>query len=302
MKNEITVTVLMSVFNGEKYLDKQLESIFSQNLPDNYHLSLIIRDDGSLDRTEKIIEEWSNRIDIVYKKGTNVGAKESFYELLYTAPDSDYYAFCDQDDIWLKDKLWNAIQNIKRYMEKPILYFSNIEYIDENDNKLNRTLLPNSFELSLQRILMCNPANGCSMVWNRELHKNLIRNHFSAFTMHDEYVITMAILIGKVVYDSNCSMLYRLHSQNVTQNKTLIKKFKLWRWVWFGNRFATLDKRCSELLEKLDIRNVTHKNILISIANYKKGLNRFRILSSGYCCENKAITRSFRLRMLLGVI
>lgn len=302
MESEIKVLVLMSVYNGDKYLDKQLKSIFQQYLPDNYSLKLIIRDDGSSDNSEKIIDRWRDKIDIVYKKGTNIGAKESFYDLLYTAPHSDYYAFCDQDDIWLEDKLWTAIQNMNKDTEKPMLYFSNLEYIDEYDNKLNRKLLADGFKLSLKRILMCNPANGCSMVWNNSLHKNLTKKRYVTFTMHDEYVITIAILTGSVIYDSNCRMLYRLHSQNVTQKKNLIKKLKLWKWVWFDNRYATLDKRSSELLEKLEIENKDFKNTLIRIANYKNGFNRLDILKDDFYCENRAIQRSFRLRMLLGFI
>ena len=99
------VMVLLSAYNGEKYLDTQLQSLREQIYE---HVRVIVRDDGSTDNTIKILEKWHNKYPewLTWYSGTNIGYKKSFITLLYDAPESDYYAFCDQDDFWKEDK-WN---------------------------------------------------------------------------------------------------------------------------------------------------------------------------------------------------
>lgn len=294
------IAIMMSVYNGEKYLEKQLNSIYEQTVLRYSEIFLFVRDDGSSDNTIKILKKWSNKLNIIIDEGTNIGAKNSFYELLYHVGEYDFYAFCDQDDIWEIDKLEQAIKKISG--ADPRLYFSNVLYIDEYDNSLNNTLLSTEFKLSLERIFMCNPANGCTMVWNKSMHRILITRKYTCFTMHDEYCLTIAYLSGTVIYDEHLMMKYRLHINNVTQSKNLKKKIKLWKWVWFDNRYASLDKRCKELLDNVSFINVNDKKEIEQLSNYKKGFNRFKLLRLGYRCENKKIERSFRMRMLLGIL
>ena len=93
------IAVLMSTYNGQKYLDEQLMSIADQTF--SKMMTLYIRDDGSTDNTLKIIEKWKKKIDIVFFQGENVGPARSFWKLLMNSEiQADYYAFCDQDDIW----------------------------------------------------------------------------------------------------------------------------------------------------------------------------------------------------------
>ena len=94
------LTILMSTYNGQQYLDKQLKSIYNQRNIEDYDVSIIVRDDGSQDDTVRILGSWSDRMNIIVYREKNVGARESFYWLIKNAPESDYYAFSDQDDIW----------------------------------------------------------------------------------------------------------------------------------------------------------------------------------------------------------
>ena len=290
------ITVLMSTYNGETFLDRQLKSIAGQTGLKDYYVKLICRDDGSSDKTVSVLKSWRDRIDIEIIEGSNMGARASFYDLLKNAPESDYYAFCDQDDIWLEDKLSRALSALT---EEKMLYFSNVEYVDGTGNKIGRFLLAKDFELSLKRVLMCNPANGCVMVWDKALQDILLKIPYDTFTMHDEFLCTAALLFGKVVYDPEPSMYYRLHEQNVTQSNGLKKKFKLWRSIWFGRKEFSLDKRAKVLLG-FDLKP-EDKEILSRISSYKHGFNRFSLVKE-YSCEEYKIQRSFKIRMILGLL
>lgn len=290
------ITILLSSYNGGTYLAEQLESIYKQRGLDGFSVEIICRDDGSSDNTLDVLNEWKDKLNITIAAEKNIGARESFFKLLREAPESDYYAFCDQDDVWHEDKLIRAIEMIKG---NRTLYFSNIEYVDEDGMPLHRNLLDSDFIFSLKRLLICNPANGCSMVWDKEMQLVLKQIPYDTFTMHDEYLATVAALFGNVVYDSIPSMGYRLHNQNVTQSNSLKKKFKLWRAIWFGRKEYSLDKR-AEILLNYELKD-EDRTILYEISNYKRGLNRFRVLKK-YSCENRRIERSFRLRMLIGVL
>ena len=124
------VYVLMSTYNGDKYLKEQLESILDQK---NINVSIFIRDDGSTDNTEMIIKSFcDNHNNIHYFSGENIGYGKSFMELIKNVPnDAEYYAFSDQDDVWKLDKLISAIQAIREISE-PALYCALPEYVDQN--------------------------------------------------------------------------------------------------------------------------------------------------------------------------
>ena len=293
MKN---ISILMSTYNGEKFLDKQLNSIKDQDIKDDFHITVVVRDDGSNDNTLKILESWKEDLDLKIIQGNNIGSRNSFYWLIANAQDSDYYAFCDQDDIWKKEKLSVGISKIRL---KNTLYFSNASYIDENDRLIGKNFLQNDFKLSLRRIFMCNPANGCTMIWDYSLHILLKTINYSTFTMHDEFVCTVAAVLGNIVYDNKPYVFYRLHRDNVTQTNNFLKKYKIWKSIWFGRKTYQIDMRAKELLKQ----NISYnsKKVLEEISEYKNNTNRFKIACK-YKCEDKKVQRSFRIRILLKLI
>ncbi len=96
------VQVLMSTYNGERFLEEQIESLLSQSWK---NLEILIRDDGSTDGTMEILERYCMRYsNIQVFAGENVGVAKSFFELLEES-DGDFVAFCDQDDVWLEHKV-----------------------------------------------------------------------------------------------------------------------------------------------------------------------------------------------------
>ena len=104
--------VLMSTYNGEKYLREQLNSLVTQKFkPDQ----IMIRDDGSNDSTMDIIKYYADSYKFIkYYQGENLGPAKSFMELINKAEDADYYALCDQDDVWFDDKLSTAVDTLER--------------------------------------------------------------------------------------------------------------------------------------------------------------------------------------------
>ena len=92
------VAVLMSSYNGEKYIRPQIDSILAQE--GNFELSLFVRDDGSTDKTQAILQEYAQKRKLTWYTGNNLGPARSFMDLLKKCKGFNYYAFADQDDYW----------------------------------------------------------------------------------------------------------------------------------------------------------------------------------------------------------
>ena len=112
------IQVLMSTYNGKDYLREQIDSILAQNCKEQMGVSLklFIRDDGSKDGTQKILDEYAEKYPdkISWYQGENIGVIKSFFELIEKSDEKvEYYAFSDQDDYWHKEKLSAGIKQIK---------------------------------------------------------------------------------------------------------------------------------------------------------------------------------------------
>ena len=129
-----TVMVIISSYNGEKYIREQIESIIRQS---GIRTKIFVRDDGSTDATIEILKKMQDNYDeLIISQGENIGWEQSFILALKSAPDAEYYAFCDQDDIWMPDKLINGVSKIrereKLSSDKAILYHCNKLSVDED--------------------------------------------------------------------------------------------------------------------------------------------------------------------------
>jgi len=223
----LKVQVLMSTYNGERYIKEQIESILEQT---GVEVSLLIRDDGSKDSTRSILDEIQSsddRVNCVFEE--NVGVKKSFLKLVKMAdPDSDYYAFSDQDDIWLTDKLETAVNVLqKEDADIPLIYGSSVSvYKDE-------TLAGEIFvcpQLNIGNFLIKNYYPGCTMVFNKKTKElidfvdyNILRTN----PLHDHWLnLVCTACGGKVLMDPNPHMLYRLHGNNEVGDRSLLQKIK----------------------------------------------------------------------------
>lgn len=208
------ITVLMSTYNGEKFLREQIDSILNQQ---NVELVLLIRDDGSSDKTIEIIEEYEKKdARVSHYVGENVGPGRSFFDLIKNAPESDYYAFCDQDDVWDSDKLASAVDFLQPLDEsKPNLYYSNLRLVDGNLIFIRNAHEKPIDEEKKYSALARNVLTGCTAVFNNNA-KNLLRNHLPNINiLHDGWLYLICKLFGNVVYDFTPHISYRQHGGNV---------------------------------------------------------------------------------------
>lgn len=209
-----TVIVMMSTYNGERYLPEQINSILQQK---DVKVILLVRDDGSQDKTLDILEEYSQRYDNVsYFTGNNLRSCGSFMNLVKESPDAPYYAFSDQDDVWLENKLSMALKLLKQETENiPLLYYSNLVITDEN---LIQKGMYFKKKLSIENkysSLVEYTCTGCTMVFNKLLRDLLLVNSMPDCTMHDAWINMICSLFGKCIYDNNGYILYRQHENNV---------------------------------------------------------------------------------------
>ncbi len=215
MCNRPSVAVLMSTYNGTNYVREQIDSILNQN---DVTITLIIRDDCSTDGTPSILKEYERFHNVKVDYGQqNLGPANSFMNLLYDNPGYDYYAFADQDDIWLVNKLIVAVEYLNG-TSCPSLYCSNqIVYKDEKKKELRYKNIPN---YSLLSTLNANKISGCTMVFNNAL-ANILSNKESRpssdvlnLRMHDTWVMLVANVVGNIIYDNNGYIFYRIHNNN----------------------------------------------------------------------------------------
>lgn len=207
--------ILLSTYNGEKYIKEQLESLLKQDYPD---LNILIRDDGSKDSTISIVGDYQEKhSNIELIKGKNVGVISSFFDLILQADEhADFFAFCDQDDYWKPTKLSRAISLLeKEDSSTPLLYFSKLDLVDDQLQFLKHSQIPPR-GTGLENALIQNIATGCTIVFNRamlELFKSKVPD-VENITMHDAWFYLLATAFGKTVYDEESHLLYRQHSSN----------------------------------------------------------------------------------------
>lgn len=222
------LTVLLSTYNGEKYLREQLDSLIEQNLkPDR----ILIRDDGSKDATISIINEYMKKYDFIsFYDGKNLGPGKSFWDLMKNCDDSDYYAFCDQDDYWKKEKLEKAVELLeKEDKDIPLLYCSKYTLTDENLNPINSEVSSLYNFSDFEHSLIYHTAPGCTFVINDKARKMALKYDVNKeyFMIHDAIIHKVVAAFGKVVLDNNAYILYRQHGNNeIGMKADKLKVFK----------------------------------------------------------------------------
>ena len=245
------IKVLLSTFNGEKYIQEQLDSILSQKI-DNDKINLIIRDDGSSDGTEKILRKYMNiypDIIQVYFEN-NIGWMNSFIRLLYLAGPADYYAYCDQDDIWKDDKLKRAI-NMLCEANGPALYCGAAEMVDDNMKIIGVFGCDSTFDI-VNTIIKCQTI-GCTQVFNAKLFDYVKKIPPMQDIPHDWWTVCVALLVGTVWSDGESHMFYRQHSANVFGGKGAWYK-RVKRII--SDKSHKREKLSRVLLENLHVDNV----------------------------------------------
>lgn len=209
------VAILMSSYNGEKYISKQIDSILSQK--GNFQMDIIVRDDGSKDDTIHILEEYERNNRITLLKGENLGPAKSFMQLVLQTSGYDFYAFADQDDFWYPAKIEKGINELKKLEDIYAIFFSNAELVDENLDYLGRMVYKKRPPANFESVICGAGIQGCTMIWN-EKFSALIRKAGmpDIVTMHDSYLARTCLAIGGcLIYSDEVLIKYRQHSSNV---------------------------------------------------------------------------------------
>ena len=206
------VVVLMSTYQGERYIQEQLASVLTQLPPEG---RIVIRDDGSTDETvAKIYGVRDERISLV--RGPNVGFVRSFLELLGTAPDdAEMIMLADQDDVWLPHKIERAWNVIGGSADVPTLYCSRLQLVDKQLTPLG--LSPNwPQQPSFQNALTENIVTGCTAALNVPAARLARRSGDpNRIYFHDWWMYLVVAAFGRVVFDPEPTVLYRQHGSNV---------------------------------------------------------------------------------------
>ena len=215
------IEVLLPTYNGSRYVPHQINSLIGQST-DKWILK--ISDDYSSDNTINILKAVANEkesINLVVQSN-HVGVVEGFNYLLNIS-ENDYVMFCDQDDVWLPNKIeitFNKMLEMEKEYGKevPILIHTDLQVVDHNLNLINpsfqkyQNLDPHPKKL-LPRLLVQNFVTGCTMMINKPL-KELITTIPPEAIMHDWWIALIAATMGKIAYINEPTVLYRQHQNN----------------------------------------------------------------------------------------
>lgn len=216
------VKILMATYNGEAFLREQIDSILHQTYP---HWQLYISDDLSQDSTPEILQEYAeaypDKIFLLHQATASGSSENNFFRLL-TQVSGEYLALCDQDDVWLPQKLEKTLNRVEGLEEQygkdtPILVHSDLKVVDRQLQVMNdsffafQNISPERKEL--RNYLVQNNVTGCTMMINRALADYL---DFipETCTMHDWWLALIACCFGQIDYLSEPTMLYRQHGAN----------------------------------------------------------------------------------------
>lgn len=226
------VDILLASYNGEKYIEEQLVSITGQTYP---HWRLIVCDDKSQDDTVSKVKGFvSNYISgreadlhekfIVHVNDRACGGAAANFLNMLPLTSAEYIMFCDQDDVWKKDKVEKTLKMMKRMERKygahvPLLVYTDLAVVDEN-----LKLIAPSFikymnlppKILLPRLLLQNSVTGCTVMINRALCQFLSQAHdFQRIAMHDHFAALIAQVFGHIGFIKDATLNYRQHGSNV---------------------------------------------------------------------------------------
>lgn len=248
------IQVLLSTYNGELFIAEQLESILLQEGVD---FSILVRDDGSQDRTTEIVAKYvglyPDKIRLL--KSDNRKLPASFFELIrQSSEDYDYYAFCDQDDVWEPGKLLRAVTKLKTLLdqERPLLYCSATTMVDQELNVISVWPQVPRRPLTVYNALIENVVVGCTAVFNKramDLMKHRLPTSYDKIIMHDWWLYATVAAFGEVIFDPEPAIRYRQHDRNSFGGSTShLSKWKKRLRRFFSTQY-TISDQAAEFLK-----------------------------------------------------
>lgn len=291
------IQVLMSTYNGERYLMEQLNSILEQE--GKIDIKILVRDDGSTDNTIRILKEFEKKGKLRWYSGKNLGPAKSFIDLIKNSDEADFYAFSDQDDYWEKNKLITAINHIsKTKIKTGRIYYSALNLVNENLEFKKKTVF--NEKIDFKKGIVRNQATGCTMVFDNYV-RNFINNfNFDYVGMHDSLLYRLALTFDWYIFrDDNSYIKYRQHSNNVlgmSYNRLNDYKKKI-------KRFFSDEPEASLIAEELlRLPNISKEKIeyLNILSTYKRSIkNKIKLLfMKDYKCNSFVGNMVMKIKIL----
>ena len=261
MNQDKIIEILMATYNGEKYISEQIDSIINQTCK---NWKLLIRDDGSQDKTLEILEEYEKRderINILRDIKGNLGFVKNFEELLKNSSE-EFIMFSDQDDYWIENKLENYINELGTLSEKeqkmPLLIHSNSFVCDENLNVKKKEFINSKIAAHYKKnsYFFSYSVQGSTALINKEL-MDIGLPFLKNVTLHDRYFHLLAEFFGKRIFISKSLIKYRQHGGNEIGAKgSIIKKILKKRYFEQSDRELILEikEKYKEKIEKEKIK------------------------------------------------
>lgn len=214
------VEILLATYNGEKFLEHQLESLLSQTISD---FKLIVNDDHSKDRTLAILDQYRSKFAEIEISDVKCGSARNNFAYLLTKSTGDLVLFADQDDVWLPDKVKRLtdamIQAEAQYgVDCPLLIHSDACLINDSGGMIDPSMWRYQYinpqtGKKFGRILTQNIVTGCTMIANRALIKKATPMPDKAL-IHDWWLAVVACAFGKIIPVYEPTIMYRQHNSN----------------------------------------------------------------------------------------
>ena len=222
------ISILMATYNGEKYLEGQLDSLLGQSYG---NFMLWIQDDSSADGTWELLESYKNRhpdrINLLRNK-KNIGAKDNFLGMMAKIAD-DYVMLCDQDDVWLPDKIEKTLAKMREMENEhdkttPLLVHTDLEVVDENlvtiSPSYRKSTNRDYGRMEYRHVVTMNNVSGCTAMYNRALAQYITKPPDFCL-MHDFWLQLVAATFGKIGHVDEATILYRQHGGNALGAKNV---------------------------------------------------------------------------------
>ena len=278
-----SVTVFMSTYNGEMYLEEQIKSILKQK---KVKVSLWVRDDGSSDNTINILEKYKKKGKLTYFSGCNLGYGKSFLDLFKNIKiPTDYYAYSDQDDYWEENKLINAINKLESRTSKVgKIYFSDLCVVDKDLRPVGYKKFDNLI-ISLGSVLVRQRVAGCTMVFDNNLFQKANAIEFDNYEYHisHEWIYILCLALGgEAIYDKHAFIKYRRHDYTVTSLGRGVKSRIKREFTQYKGTKWDKSELCKIILTNYK-KHIPHSNLklIFLVSNYRfSKLSKLKLLFS----------------------
>lgn len=215
------VDILLAVYNGERYLSEQIDSILAQSFQD---WRLIMQDDGSTDRTVELAQQYVSRYPDrmqFFCNPRNSGSPQKNFFSMFKRSSAPYVMTCDHDDVWLPDKVQVTIDKMREVEQtlagKPVLVHTDLKVVDQELRELSPSMFRSQCldpdRDQFHQLLVQNIVTGCTMMVNRPLLELAERLPDQAI-MHDWWFALIASAFGGIGFVPRPTILYRQHASN----------------------------------------------------------------------------------------